>query len=131
MTSVKVVFSDSQEINLSSDKDLKREELYWLVNELRKLNSLNAIDSSRIDHKLDSIINLINQTGERIIMALSAAEQTIVDRFNTATSAVAAKIQQLIDNPPADDAEFNARLQELADGLDKLGQPGQPLPPPA
>lgn len=63
-------------------------------------------------------------------MAISVAEQAIVDRFNAATSAIAAKIQGLIDNPPADDAEFNSQLQTIATGLEALGAPGTPLPEP-
>ena len=78
--------------------------------------------------KLDEILALVKQQGDRIIMALSTAEQAIVDRFNTATSAIAAKIQALIDNPP-DDAELNTKLQEIASGLEALGAPGTPLPP--
>ncbi len=56
-------------------------------------------------------------------MALSAAEQAIIDRFNAATSALAAKIQALIDNPP-DDAELNAQLGSIAAGLEAMGQNG-------
>lgn len=62
-------------------------------------------------------------------MALSAAETAIVARFNTATSKVADRIRDLIANPPADDADFNAALGALADGLDALGAPTEPLPP--
>lgn len=64
-------------------------------------------------------------------MALSAAEQAIVDRFNTATTKVSDRIDKLIaDSATMDDAAFNAELQKIADGLDKLGQPSEPLPGP-
>jgi len=62
-------------------------------------------------------------------MPLSANEQALVDRFNAATNAIAARIQALIDNPPADDAELNTKLGEIVTGLEALGAPGQPLPP--
>lgn len=70
------------------------------------------------------------QIKENYNMALSTAEQAIVDRLDTATSAVATVIRDLRDNPPADDAEFNAKLTEIADGLDALAKPGTPLPGP-
>lgn len=61
-------------------------------------------------------------------MALTSAEQQVVDRFNAATSAIAAKIKDLIANPPSE-AEFTKQLTAIADGLDALGAPGTPLPP--
>ena len=63
-------------------------------------------------------------------MALSASETALIERFNVATSALAAKIQQLIDNPPPDDAEFNNVLAGIAAGLEALGQNGAPPPDP-
>ncbi len=62
-------------------------------------------------------------------MPLSTAEQAIVNRFNAATSAVAARIQALIDNPP-DDAAFDAELSSIAAGLEAMGSPAQPVPGP-
>ncbi len=59
-------------------------------------------------------------------MALSAAEQAIIDRFNTATSAVAARIQALIDAGTVDNPDFIASLQGIADGLDAMGKTGAP-----
>jgi len=59
-------------------------------------------------------------------MALSVAEQAIIDRFNTATSAIAAKIQALIDAGTVDNPEFIASLQTIADGLDAMGKSGPP-----
>lgn len=67
---------------------------------------------------------------EKKRMALSTAEQAIVDRFNTATTAIANRIRDLIANPPADDAEFNSVLSGIADGLDALGAPATPVPGP-
>jgi hypothetical protein len=84
-----------------------------------------STSDSRVDEILAGIQRLFKQ-GEEIKMAISVAEQTIIDRFNAATSAIAAKIQVLIDNPPADDSEFNAQLKTIADGLDALGQTGVP-----
>lgn len=62
-------------------------------------------------------------------MALSAAETKLVERFNTATNAIAERIRNLINNPPADDAEFNAQLESIAAGLEALGADGQPPTP--
>lgn len=59
-------------------------------------------------------------------MAISTAEQALLQRFDAATSALAAKIQELIDNPP-DDAEFDTRLAAIADGLEAMGKT---VPPP-
>lgn len=64
-----------------------------------------------------------NSNPRRNSMPLSTAEQAIIDRFNTATSAVAQKIRDLMANPPADDVEFNVALSAIADGLDALGAP--------
>ncbi len=62
-------------------------------------------------------------------MALSVAEQAIVDRFNAATTKISDKIDALIANSAnLDDAEFNKQLQAIADGLDALGAPNTPLP---
>lgn len=83
--------------------------------------------------QLDAVtmqLDLVLQKQGELKMALSAAEQALIERFNVATNAIAAKIQQLIDNPPADDAEFNSVLQGIATGLEALGAPGSPLPPP-
>ena len=63
-------------------------------------------------------------------MALSTAEQAIVERFNAATTAIANRIRDLVNNPPADDAEFNTALLGIADGLDALGKPDTPVPGP-
>lgn len=64
-------------------------------------------------------------------MALSTAEQALVARFNTATSAIAERIRKLIEDAATmDDAEFNAALTGIADGLDALGQPATPIPGP-
>lgn len=60
--------------------------------------------------------------------ALTPAEQAIVDRFNKATSAVSDRIDKLIAAGVNDSPAFVAELQSIADGLDKLGQPGTPLP---
>lgn len=68
-------------------------------------------------------------TGERRMKTMpSTAEQAIIDRFNTATNVVAARIRELVSNPP-DDTEFNAQLESIASGLEALGAPGTPLPP--
>ncbi len=77
-----------------------------------------------------NLVELITNAKEEILMALSTAEQNLIDQFNTATNAIAAKIQSLIDNPPTDDTEFNTQLQAIADGLTALGAGGQPPPPP-
>lgn len=62
-------------------------------------------------------------------MALTPEQQAIAKRFDDATTAVAAKIRDLIANPPSQ-AEFLTRLGEIATGLEQLGAPGQPLPGP-
>lgn len=62
-------------------------------------------------------------------MALTAAEQAMVDRFNAATSAIAQKIKDLVAGGVSDNPDFVNELTKIADGLDALGQPGTPLPP--
>lgn len=58
-------------------------------------------------------------------MPLSPEEQTIVDRFNAATTKIADRIRALLTSN-VNDAEFNAQLTSIADGLEALGQSGPP-----
>jgi uncharacterized protein YqgV (UPF0045/DUF77 family) len=73
---------------------------------------------------------LIEQAKKEIIMALSTAEQALIATFNAETNRIAALIEQLSQNPPEDDAEFNAALQTIADQLKAVGaNPEEPVPP--
>jgi hypothetical protein len=62
-------------------------------------------------------------------MPISAAEQAIIDRFKVAIATVATKMQALIDGS-LEDAEFDTQLQDLVTGLEQLGAPSAPVPPP-
>lgn len=63
-------------------------------------------------------------------MTISAAEAAIISRFDTETTRIAQLLIELRDNPPADDAEFNAALTAIADRLTAVGSnPNQPIPP--
>ena len=62
-------------------------------------------------------------------MALNAAEQAIVDRFNNATTAIANEIKALIANG-TDNPDFITALTGIADKLDAMGQPAVPVPGP-
>lgn len=73
-----------------------------------------------------SRLNDLKHQGEILRMALSAAELALIERFNTATNAIAAKINDLINNRPEDDEDFNAQLRDLAAGLEALGAGGTP-----
>lgn len=76
----------------------------------------------------------IKQSQKETIMALTAAEQKIIDQFNEATTKVSDRLDQLIANPPDTTAEFIAALQPIADHLDVMGtNPANPTPalPPA
>lgn len=79
-------------------------------------------------NQLKIILDKIQEQGDRIIMALSVAEQAIVDRFNAATNKLAEQIQALIaggtDNPA-----FLTSLGDIATKLEVMGSPSQPLPP--
>ncbi len=59
---------------------------------------------------------------------MSPEETAIIERFNNATNSVAAKIRDLIANPPANDDEFNAALGTIATGLEALGANGAAQP---
>lgn len=81
--------------------------------------------------KLDpsqEILDAIKQQGDRIIMALTKAEQDIIDRFNAATTVLADEINKLIaggtDNP-----DFLTALGGIAGKLETMGTPAQPVPP--
>lgn len=97
----------------------------------------NHHDSTAFNERLDELITDLevlaqqSQSNQRRKkrMPLSDAEQALIERFNLATSAVAQRIKDLVANPPANDAEFNTQLTSIADGLDALGKPGEPLPP--
>lgn len=57
---------------------------------------------------------------------ISAAEQALLDAFNTETNRIAA----LIEGLNQDDPEFNTKLQEIADRLKAIGKdPEVPVPP--
>lgn len=53
-------------------------------------------------------------------MALSAAETALLARLKAGLAGAAKRIQDLVTNPPADDAEFNTALGEVATGLEAL-----------
>lgn len=64
-------------------------------------------------------------------MPLSTAEAALVERFNKATTTIADRIKKLIEDAATmDDAEFNAQLTAIADGLEALGAPTEPIPGP-
>lgn len=64
-------------------------------------------------------------------MALTPAEQTIITAFDTATSAVAARIQALIDAGNTDSPEFVTALQAEVTKLQGMGANGTtPTPAP-
>ncbi len=64
-------------------------------------------------------------------MALTAAEQTIITAFDDATSAVAARIQKLIDAGNTDSPEFVTALQAEVTKLQGMGSDGTvPAPTP-
>ncbi len=88
-----------------------------------------AAVAAEILAKLADLRAEIQKQGMEIKMAISVAEQALLDRFDAATSAIAAEIQGLINNPPADNLEFNSRLQTIADGLEQLGKTVPPAPP--
>ena len=76
-----------------------------------------------ISKKLTALAHQQTQTKDTIIMAISAAEQRIVDRFNAETTRIANLIRDLLANPPADDTEFNTVLEGIAAQLEAVGAP--------
>lgn len=61
-------------------------------------------------------------------MPISPAEQAILDRLRAGIAAAAARIRDLIDNPP-DDAAFDTQLDDIATGLEALSPPVTPPTP--
>lgn len=57
-------------------------------------------------------------------MTLTAAEQAVITAFDDATSAVAARIQKLINAGNTDSPEFLTALQGEADKLKAMGSDG-------
>ncbi len=83
------------------------------------------------DPRLDEILAVVKQLqiqGETIKTMINAAEQAIIDQFNTATSAVGDRIAALIAGAgaPTDNPEFIAALQAEADALKAMGSAGVP-----
>lgn len=63
-------------------------------------------------------------------MAVSPAVAALITEFDTATDAIAARIQTLINNSGTLSADDKAALQAEVDKLNLLGQdPNQPVPP--
>ncbi len=120
---------------LSSGNELARDILSAPVN----INIHHHHDSVNFLFALSSIAGQLEaiaqgstnfQKENFITMALTAPEQALVDRFNTATSAIAQKIKDLIAAGVSDSPEFVSALSGIADGLDALAKPGTPIPGP-
>ena len=63
-------------------------------------------------------------------MALSAESQALLKKLDAATTAIAAKIQALLDKPNTTEAEFRAGLEPLVASLEAMAaDPANPVPP--
>lgn len=89
-----------------------------------------TVDGGSFDQcSIDQLKKLILETKEEIIMAITVAEQALIDRFNAATNLIAQELTDLKNNPPAEPADFEAALQPIIEKLEGLGAPGTPVPP--
>lgn len=85
---------------------------------------INNVDTEGLILKLES-------TKKEILEVMSDSESKIIAAFDEQTTRIAKEIEDLIKNPPADDAEFNAALQLRVDALKALGAGGSvPSGPP-
>lgn len=71
----------------------------------------------------------IHRLERTLLMALSAAEQSLIAAFNAETNRIAALIEAL--PVPEDDTEFNAALDAVVQQLRAVGaNPTTPIPAP-
>lgn len=87
------------------------------------------IDRDAVQGQIEVLTQLVNKRTQEIMMAISQTEANLIAAFDAETTRIADKIQQLMNNPPADDAEFNAALQAQIDRLKGVGANGQPPNP--
>lgn len=96
----------------------------FLTGELRRAEDNRTV--------LDDIRNRLKHLQERVekLMALSQESRDLLKKVDTATSAIGARIQALLDKEGTTEAEFRAALTPLAESLEAMGKdPNNPVPP--
>lgn len=74
-------------------------------------------------HEILKRLDHLQIQGEQIKMAMTAAEQNILDQFQSGMTAIGNRLSDLAANAPTDNPEFLAALQADADLLKAMGTP--------
>jgi hypothetical protein len=107
--------------------------LAWLLGRCYTPNVIN-LEALKIRHRIQLRLLRLNQALDlRLLenpnMAVSTGVAALITEFDTATDAIAARIQKLIDTSTTLSADDTAALQAEVNKLNLLGQdPNNPVP---